>query len=287
MYNWTNFRALNLDNRYDDHQNMFYDDKTDEYIAVTRGPDFPPRTVAIAHTQPNTQFSSKFTDAVVVESGGDYNQTYSQITFKYYNIYLGLVMIFYSNDTNGRVFCELSFSTNLNEWYRVNNGQQLIPLSSLNSGQFDSHVCFAAAYPIKLDDKVLLYYMGGDGPHSGTRNSSFGLATMRLDGFAGIKNSVKGSAAMMETYSIQITGKYMIITADVVGYVKVALEGINGFGLNDCDTITKDVTDIQVEWNGKKDISSLIGQSVKIQFELLDSVLYTFGFVNDSMITTH
>ena len=55
-------------------------------------------------------------------------------------------MIFYSNDTNGRVFCELSFSTDLNKWYKVNNDEEIIPLSPLNSGEFDSHVCFAAAY---------------------------------------------------------------------------------------------------------------------------------------------
>ena len=30
---------------------------------------------------------------------------------------------------------------------------------------------------------------GGNGPHSGIRNSSFALATMRTDGFAGLKGS--------------------------------------------------------------------------------------------------
>ena len=263
---------------------MFYDIKTNEYVAVTRGPDFPPRTVAIAHNQPNAGFDSKFTNAKVVESGGDYNQTYSQITFKYYNIYLGLVMIFYSNDTNGRVFCELSFSTDLNSWYRVNNGQQLIPLAPLESKAFDSHVCFAAAYPIKIEDKVWLYYMGGNGPHSGTRNSSFGLATMRLDGFAGIKNEAQGKAAMMETYSLDVIGKYLIVTTDVMsgGYVKVGFDGVNGYELSDCTEIKTDVTDSVVEWNGNKDISALMGKSVKIQFEVMDSVVYTFGFVNDT-----
>ena len=33
--------------------------------------------------------------------------------------------------------------------------------------------------------------MGGNGPHNGARNSSFALATLREDGFAGVAGSGK------------------------------------------------------------------------------------------------
>ena len=41
-------------------------------------------------------------------------------------------------------------------------------------------------------------------------------------------------------------------------------------------------TDVVVTWNGKKNISEFIGNSLKFQFELINSVLYTFSFVNQT-----
>ena len=82
---WGGFRKLVLDNRWDTHNNMFFDSgypvSVDKYFGVTRGPDFPPRTVAISKSQINN-FHSAYTKADVVESGGNDNQTYAQITFE-------------------------------------------------------------------------------------------------------------------------------------------------------------------------------------------------------------
>jgi hypothetical protein len=39
---------------------------------------------------------------------------------------------------------------------------QLIPLSPMKPVTYDSFVCFAAVYPVVVDDVVRLYYMGGN-----------------------------------------------------------------------------------------------------------------------------
>lgn len=52
---------------------------------------------------------------------------------------------------------------------------------------FDSNICFPSAYPLQTDSAVHLYYMGGDGQHYGTRNSSLGLALLRPDGFVAVR----------------------------------------------------------------------------------------------------
>ena len=144
---------------------MFYDlgypDAVKKYFAVTRGPAFPPRTVAISKSKINN-FDGTFTKADVVYSGGSDNQTYAQITFEYYNIFLGLVMLYDTTSPNQRVYCELSWSPNMYDWYRILPGEQLIPLSPLEPVQFDSYICFAAAYPVVVDDMVRLYYFGGN-----------------------------------------------------------------------------------------------------------------------------
>ena len=128
---WEGFRSLKyqLNNRWDTHNNMFYDSgypsTVDKYFGVTRGAEFPPRTVAVIKSEVN-DFHSKYTNATVVLSGGDDNQTYAQITFTFYDIFLGLVMIFDSTSPQGRVYCELSWSPNMYDWHRVNKGQQVL-----------------------------------------------------------------------------------------------------------------------------------------------------------------
>ena len=47
-------------------------------------------------------------------------------------------------------------------------GKEFIPAGP--PGSYDSYVCFAAHSPVVgPDGKVWLYYMGGNGPHSGYR----------------------------------------------------------------------------------------------------------------------
>ena len=58
---------------------------------------------------------------------------------------------------------------------------QFIPHGT-GSEAFDSHICFGAHSPTAMaDGSHRLYFMGGNGPHNGARNSSFGLATLRPD----------------------------------------------------------------------------------------------------------
>ena len=92
----------------------------------------------------------------------------------------------------------------------ANAGREFIPAGP--QGSFDSHVCFAAHMPMKMPDgSSRIYYMGGNGPHSGARNSSFAVATLPADRYAGLK----GTGEIKETKMITVTGSKMTITADV------------------------------------------------------------------------
>ena len=124
-------------------------------------------------------------------------------------------------------------------------------------------------------------------PHSGTRNSSFAMATIRMDGFAGIRNT-NGQSGVVNTFELVIDGKYLCVTVDIDansldGSVKVGLVGINGFEISDATAIDKNVTDSAVSWNNGNDLSSMMGQSVEIEFELNHAILYTFHFSNNTL----
>ena len=50
---------------------------------------------------------------------------------------------------------------------------QFIPRGS--PAAFDSHIIFAAAHPVPVPGEgIRVYFMGGNGPHNGPRNSSLG-----------------------------------------------------------------------------------------------------------------
>jgi len=97
--------------------------------------------------------------------------------------------------TDGRVRCELVHSTDHGaSWARVATAHtEIIPLGARDA--FDSHTCYAAppiAHP--SDPAVtLLYYAGGNGPHSGRRADSLGLARATTDALAGKRSMGDGA----------------------------------------------------------------------------------------------
>ena len=191
----------------------------------------------------------------LVESGSPSAQLYSQITFPFHDIYLGIVMVFDATSKAGHVHCRLSWAENASaaDWDWVDpgglTGREFIPHGDGPSGDddgdgdvnaFDSHICFAAASPVELKDEVRIYYMGGNGPHNGARNSSLGLATLPVDRFAGLtypSSSFSSSASLsFTTKPIKCTGGTLLISADVASgtnSIRVGAVGVTGLGLDD------------------------------------------------------
>ena len=148
---------------------------------------------------------------------------------------------------------------------------------------FDSHIIFGAAYPVKMkgDATVRVYYMGGNGPHSGPRNSSFALANLRPDGFA----AVSGSGTMATT-PIRCTGHMLVVTADVEdgGSVRVGVAGAAGLGPSDATAVTGSVTDHAVVFPAAGPggaLGKLVGKDVVLQLVLDRAKVFIVGFMQD------
>ena len=132
----------------------------------------------------------------IILRGNIDHQTYAQVTFPWLNIYLGLVMVF-DQISHDQVHCRLTFASRPEgPWHPVEgdnivDAPDFLPLGDLEYKAFDSHVIFAAARPFRHGSGAAaaewMYYMGGNGPHDGARNSSLGLATLRPDGFASVR----------------------------------------------------------------------------------------------------
>ena len=272
-------------------QNLFFDAAKNKYIATTRDlKPFPWRAVAMTESLPGAFAFDTSSEPPAVVQGNANEQPYSQITFPYYGIYLGLTSVFdaANGETEGRVHLRLSWSLDAENWNWVDGGgltgKDFIPLGTTigNSiNPFDSHIIFAAAYPIRMkdDSSVRVYYMGGNGPHGGARNSSFGLATVRPDGFA----SMAGSGTIV-TRLVRCTGPTLVVNVDVLGAggsVRVGVAGSVAPGLSPSDAIpvTSDVTDHAVVFSsGHATLANLVGKDIQLEIVLDRAAVYTVGF---------
>lgn len=208
------------------------------------------------------------------------------------NAYLGLVSVFDTEKPKeygyGKVHCRLAISSDLKTWKWIESsgltGSDFIPLggqsTTASSNAFDSHICFAAASPLQMEDgSARIYYMGGNGPHNGERNSSLALATLpSWNHFAGIS----GSSYNVTTVRLLVTGKKLFITMDVEseagGFVQIGTNEDNTLSPSMCKKIFKSGVDMEVIYNGGNDFTKWIGKEIVLNLIMETAMVYTVGF---------
>eukprot|EP00966_Prymnesium_polylepis_P126585 2927293-Prymnesium_polylepis.1 len=135
-------------------------------------------------------------------------------------------MVFDAASAAGEVHCRLVYAPVPEGPWKPVGGDNIIEAPDFlplgNASAFDSHIIFAAASPFrnaaplhdgKSDDQTeWIYYMGGDGPHSGARKSSFALATLRPDGYAAVRGH-----GTFRTPSLVVADAMLTATVDFMG----------------------------------------------------------------------
>eukprot|EP01048_Picozoa_sp_COSAG05_P000848 COSAG05_NODE_26_length_29797_cov_35.911139_11_plen_542_part_00 len=125
-------------------------------------------------------------------------------------LYLAIGSFFETTNPEGYVKCELCRSTDYGKTFeRLAPHKPIIPLGA--KGQFDSHTCYAAPPILHPSDPktTLLYYSGGDGPHSGNgaehgRANFIARASAPTDGLAGLMP--EGSMGSLRTHPVTLNG---------------------------------------------------------------------------------
>ena len=260
--------------RGDTHNNALWDPRSERYVGFTRLWDGGQRIVGRTES-PDFRRWTKATEIMRASPEEPHRQPYALLAFPYAGLYLGLLMLLDTQDDT--VDCELAWSPDTERWERVCPGTPLIPRGP--AGSFDAGCVYGAASPILRDGRLRLYYGGGDAPHGGWRAGGFGLAWLRADGFAGLVPPPGVGTATVETEPVVCTGRRLRVSADAErGSLRVGVVGADGLGLDDCRPIAADVTDGIVEWASERDLTMLIGRSIRIRFELEAARLYAFGF---------
>ena len=123
---------------------------------------------------------------------------------------------------------------------------------------------------------------GGDGPHysppygnSLHRNSSFGFATLRSDGFVALRAT--NGTGLGETVALDVQGPKLLLTADTApgGSVTVRVRSVKDTLI--CDPVeNSNVTDHTL---GGCDLTSLVGSKAVVEFSVAGgAAVYTFAW---------
>jgi hypothetical protein len=277
----------NFDTRGDTHNNAIWVPESNQYIGVSRewgrianGKNF--RYPVLTTSKDFINWSEPIPVFVMPDT---IDQVYSMPIFKYGSVYLGLPAIFHTGEKlNNKTTCELAWSPDAIHWQRINEGVELIPLGSgtYPAGDYDCG-CIYASCPVVRGDKIWIYYGGSNGNHNAFREGSLNLAILRLDGFAGYTVTDEAANGLLKTNSFVISGNTLRISADISGdgFINAALiddagHEIKGYGFEDFQTITQNVSDDEIKWKGKK-ISEFLDKKLRLQFQLKNATLYSIS----------
>lgn len=227
-------------------------------------------------------------------------QHYGAGGFVYGDAYLGYLEMFHV--PYRRLDTQLICSRDGRSWQRLCDGEAFLPNGP--EGSFDHFWAFPSAMaPIRVGNELWFYYAGRGHPHAGPAPpiwpgtdevaaphhsywAATGLAKLRLDGFAAMDAS--GEVALLVTAPLTAGQvKELVINADAdnvpagsswlkVGVMSVDMTPLPGFEVDRCDPLKADRVDWTVTWAGKSDLSALAGKPFRLQFQLVNTRLYSF-----------
>jgi hypothetical protein len=134
---------------------------------------------------------------------------------------------------------------------------------------------------IRRGDEIWQYVDEG-GAHGGSAPRYYYRYKQRLDGFVSL--DAGGTTGTATTLPMVFEGGGLVLNVAATGWARVAItneagEAFPGFDISDCDVIQGDSVSQIVTWNSRSDVSGLAGSVVRLRFEMENSKLYAFQFV--------
>jgi hypothetical protein len=213
---------------------------------------------------------------------GYYPALYGMPVFPLGEQYIGLLWLIKARDTagaHGQVLVQLVSSHDGLHWIREEGNRPAI-LDVGPSGAWDSGQVYTALRPVKVDNRLWLYYSGCNREHGANLNDtrcSIGLARIGMNRLA----SLTGSGAVITEMLNPDGGRLHLNYDGSKGAVRVELmvDGVTipGYQAANCTPLTADSQDQVVSWTGG---STLPLGSFQIKFLLDDSALYAFAMID-------
>lgn len=137
-----------------------------------------------------------------------------------------------------------------------------------------------AGIDLDVPNELSIYLSEGAWRDGETRMRRYSL---RIDGFVSMQAPLRGGEFV--TKPLRFEGRHLVInySTSAAGSVRVELQDadgrpLDGFRLQDCPEIYGDAIAQTVHWSSGPDLSSLIGEPIRLRFVLRDADLYSLRF---------
>ncbi|MAE62497.1 MAG: hypothetical protein CMJ49_14205 [Planctomycetaceae bacterium] len=246
-----------------------------------------------------------------LEDGPDV-EFYQMSAFRYESVYVGLIKRYFKTEPTFSDI-ELAVSRDTHTWQRVRPRQAFFapPPNAREIGAFDmGTVCPAPSPPIRIGDALCFYYYGSASFHGDrfmTHDRCFGIAKLRVDGFASL-NASKNRPGQVTTRPFMCPGGKLMLNGLVYGgnlwgyddleeadgYLRAEVldsdgQVIPGFSRHNARPLFKDTVGVgpvsEHAWLDAsglpRDLSSLQDRHIALRFLLRSAELYSFRIETD------
>jgi len=281
---WKTISEPIVNKKTSDTQNVcFWDERIKKYVIFCRFWS-PQRMVGRTESKNFRKFPMPRVVLSYDKQDGPNVDIYNSAAIKYpyaSNVYFMFPSIFHHS--SDRLDVQLATSRDGINWCRPDR-TPFIPNGK--KGEFDSGCIYMGVGCIRKGNEIWMYYAGYNRGHtlegkSIKKMGQISRVVLPLDRYISVYAS--GEDGTVITYPLVFTGNHLEL--NIQGSVRVGLLDENGkpfpqFSLDNCDPINGNYIAKTVTWNGKSDISSLIGKKVKILFKMKSGTkLYAFQFV--------
>lgn len=242
----------------------------------------PGMWVRLRHTSWSPDFASWSPHVPILPIDGydrPHDQVYMNNGFVYDDMYVGFAQILHALD-DWSLDVDLAYSRDGEDWIRPPEARAILPRGegvTWDSGR----MAMLPSAPVRLGDQLYFYYTTGASYHGpapprelppGTERPGLCLATLRVDGFAGML--AEGEGGVIRTRPLYIAHPDLLINADATrGSCRVGLldEGgvpLAGYGPEEMDPITEDAVDQRLQWRQHPSVAELFGRWVILDIRL-------------------
>ena len=316
---WSQHKDTKISTSADSHNHVFWNPQAREYVAISRafshgkmGYDLDCKTIPwlggfvvgqrVVIRSTSKDFVKWSAPEIVFEYGHTRRQIYAMPSFYTHGIFLGLPMIYDTNQsyekrlkeekltpelevelkdagTSMRIWPGLTSSPDTKNWSWVDQrGKALIPLSE-DPESVEWGMIFAAFSPIILDDEIRIYYSAQKKRHDFWQPGWLGLATLRADGWAGYEPKDESKDAVVETQAIVCNGRTLSLAADAEnGSIVVTLKDAKGNALTESLPLSGSKPYMPVQWKKGFKLLAHKGKHVRLGFKINHAKLYAFKF---------
>ena len=146
---------------------------------------------------------------------------------------------------------------------------------------------FAFPWPIVVENEIWTYFSATNRFHNGKQKlptkSGIFRARLRRDGFVSVDAGYRGGEFTTPVLAFEGGRLELSLDGSAGGWLQVEIQSpdgtpIDGYGINDCDTIRGNSFTKTITWRGLSDMSRLAHTPIRLRFVMRSMKLFAFQF---------